>query len=106
MLTDIDTLGPSCDSVKHGCPLEKCFDPISLVCIDFQRLSQIIANLTRENLAEREAEIMKLPWTQTEKDNALVRCRVGHRAWRARNPCFVSMLSLMKTGHPLENEDE
>ena len=26
------------------------------------------ANLTRENLAERDAEITNLPWTQTEKD--------------------------------------
>ena len=33
-------------------------------------MSQIIANLTRENLAEGEAEIMNLPWTQTEKDAA------------------------------------
>ena len=38
-------------------PIENCFDPISFECVDFQRLSQIIANLTRENLAEREAEI-------------------------------------------------
>ena len=81
-------------------PIEDCFDPISFECVDFQRLSQIIANLTRENLAEREAEITNLPWTQTEKDNALARCRVGQRAWRAQNPCFVSMLSLMKTVIP------
>ena len=38
-------------------PIEDCFDPISFECVDFQRLSQIIANLTRENFAEREAEI-------------------------------------------------
>ena len=35
--------------------------------LDFQRLSQIIANYTHENLAEREAEITNLPWTQTER---------------------------------------
>ena len=28
-------------------PIEHCFDPISFDCIDFQRLGQIIANLTR-----------------------------------------------------------
>ena len=40
-------------------PVGKCFDPISFECIDFHGLSQIIASLTRENLAEREAEIGK-----------------------------------------------
>ena len=65
-----------CDAWK---PVGKCFDPISLECIDFQRLSQIIANLTRENLAEREAEIRNLLWTQTEKDNALAKCRLGQQ---------------------------
>ena len=44
-------------------PIEDCLDPISFESVDFQRLSQIIANLTRENLAEREAEITNLPWT-------------------------------------------
>ena len=34
----------------------KCFDPISFECTDFRGLSQIIASLTRENFAEREAE--------------------------------------------------
>ena len=67
-------------------PVGKCFDPISLECIDFQRQSSIIANLTRENLAEREAEITNLPWTQTEKDNALGRCRIGQRAWHVKKP--------------------
>ena len=71
-------------------PVGKCFDPISFECVDFQRLSQIIANLARENLAEREAEITNLPWTQTEKDNALARCRVGHRAWRAKKTFALS----------------
>ena len=47
----------------------KCFDLFSFECINFQGLSQIIANLTRESLAELEAEIRNLPWTQTEKDN-------------------------------------
>ena len=64
----------------------QCFEPISFECIDFQKLCQIIANLTRENLAEREEEIANLPWTQTEKDKALTRCRSGQRAWRAKKP--------------------
>ena len=67
-------------------PIENCFDPISFECVDFQRLSQIIAKLNRENLAEREAEITNLHSTQTEKDNALARFRIGQRAWRIKTP--------------------
>ena len=48
-------------------PIENCFDTSVFECIDFQRLSQMIANLTRETFAERETEITKLPWTQTKK---------------------------------------
>ena len=78
-------------------PVGKCFDPISFECIDFHGLSQIIASLTRESLAEREAETRNLPWTQTEKDSALAKCRIGLRAWRAKKP----MLCL----HAVTNED-
>ena len=87
-------------------PVENCFDPISFECVDFQRLSQIIANLTRENLAEREAEITNLHGTQTEKDNAPARCRVGQRAWRAKKPVLCLGAVTNEDGHPLENEDE
>ena len=48
-------------------PIEDCFDTFSLECIDFQRLSQIIANLTRENLAEREAEVTKPLYGRKQK---------------------------------------
>ena len=87
-------------------PIEDCFDPIFFECVDFQRLSQTIANLTRENLAEREAEITNLLWTQTEKDNALARCRIGQRAWRAKKPVLCLGAVTDEEGHPLENEDE
>ena len=79
---------------------------LSLERIDFQRLSQIIANLTRENLAEREVEIMNLPWTQTEKDNAPARCRIGLRAWRVKKPMLCLNAVTDEDGHSLENEDE
>ena len=46
-------------------PIEDCFDTLSFECIDFQRLSQIIASLTRDNLETRETEVPTLPWTQT-----------------------------------------
>ena len=86
----------SCEAWK---PIENCFDPISFGSIDFQRISQIIANFTRVNLAEREAEIPNLPWTQTEtlfKPDAELDNVLGV----PKKPCFVSVLSLMKTVIP------
>ena len=75
-------------------------------CVDFQSLSQIIANLTRENRAEREAEITNLPATQTEKGTAVARCRIGQRAWRIKKPVLCLSAVTDEDGHPLENEDE
>ena len=92
--------------MKHGSPLGQCFDPITFECTDFQVLSQIIANLTRESLAEREAEMKILPWTQTEKDNALARCRIGLRACRVKKPMLCPNAVTDEDGHPLENEEE
>ena len=99
----LGTLMRCCEAWK---PVEDCFDASSFECIDFQRLSQIIANLTRENLEAREAEVTNVPCTQTEKDTALARCRSGQRAWR--NKKLVLSLSAVtdEEGHILENEDE
>ena len=83
-------------------PIEDCFDTSSFECVDFQRLSQIIANLTRESLEEREAEITNLPWTLTEKDTALARCRGGQRAWRNKKPVLSLSAVTDEEGHPLE----
>ena len=83
----LGTLMRCCESWKR---IEDCFDPISFECVAFQRLSQIIANLTRENLVEREAETTNLPRTQTETDTALARCRNGQRAWRNKKPVLIS----------------
>ena len=71
-------------------PVGKCFEPISFECTDFQKLRDVIANPTRENLGEREAEIANLPGTQTQKDKALTRCRSGQRAWRAEKTRTMS----------------
>ena len=87
-------------------PIEDCFDTLSFECIDFQRLSQIFASLTSENLANREAEVSTVPWTQTEKDIALARCRNGQRAWRNKKPVLTLSAVKDEEGHPLENEDE
>ena len=87
-------------------PIEDCFDTLYFECIDFQRLSQIFASVTRENLQAREAEVSTLPWTQTEKNITLARCRSGQHAWR--NKSLVLTLSAVtdEEGHPLESEDE
>ena len=78
-----------------------CIGPTSFECTDFHRLSQIIASLTHEKLAEREAEIGNSPWTQTEKDNVLANYRLGLRAWRAKKsmPCLYAVTD--EDGHPL-----
>ena len=87
-------------------PVEDCFYALSFECIDFQRLSQIFASLTRENLEAREAEVSTLPWTQTEKDIALARCRSGQRAWRNKKPVLFLSAVTDEGGHSLENDDE
>ena len=87
-------------------PVEDCFDTLSLECIDFQRLSQILASLNRENLEAREAEVTTHPWTQTEKGTASGRCRSGQRAWRNKKLVLSLNAVTDEEGHPLENEDE
>ena len=59
-----------------------------------------------ERSAEREVEILNLPWTQTEKDTALAKCRLGLRAWRSKKPMLCLHAVTDEDGHPLENEDE
>ena len=92
MPTEIDILGRSCAVVRHGKPIGNCLDPISFECVDFQRLSQIIAF--------REAEITNLPRTQTEKGTALAGCIGGQRDGVTRKPCYLSVLSLTKRTIP------
>ena len=93
-------------ALTHCCeawePVGKCFDQWSFECIDFHGLTQIVASLTRERITEREAEIRDLPWTQTEKDNALAKCRLGLRAWRAKKPMLCLHALTDEDGHPLQ----
>ena len=99
----LGTLRRCCEAWE---PVGKCFEPISCESTDFDELSEIIANLNRERLAEREAETRNFPWTQTEKDNALAKCRLGLRAWRVKKPMLCLHAVTDDDGHPLENEDE
>ena len=91
--------------MKHG-SLLKIASIRFFECVDFKRLSQIFAIITRANLAEREAEITNLPCTQTKKDNALARCRGGHRTWRNKKPVLSLSAVTDEEGHKLEIEDE
>ena len=84
----------------------QCFDEITFEYTNFHGLSQIIASLTRENTAEREAAVHNLPWTQTEKDNALARCRLSLRAWVPKKPMLSLHAVTGDEGRPIDDEDE
>ena len=87
-------------------PVGTCFDQCSFECIDFHGVSLIIASLTRKRIAVRETEIRILPWTQTEKENALAKCRLGLRAWRTKKPTLCLHAVTGEDGHLLESEDD
>ena len=53
-----------------------------------------------------KSEITNLPWTQTEKDNALARCRIGQRGWRTKKIVLCLSAVTDEKGHPWENENE
>ena len=84
----------------------QCFDEITFECTNFHRLSQIIASLARENIAEREAAVHNLTWTQTENDNALARCRLSLRAWVPKKPMLCLHAVTGDEGRPIDDEDE
>ena len=69
-------------------------------------LSQIIGSLTRESTAEREVAVHDLPWTHTEKDNALAKCRLSLRAWVSKKPMLSLHAVTDEEGRPLDDEDE
>ena len=87
-------------------PVGKCFGQCSFECVDFHGLSQIVASLTRERIAEREAAAHNLLWTHTEKDNALATCRLSLRAWSPKKPMLCLHAVTDEDGHLLEDEDE
>ena len=62
-------------------PIQECFETSSFWLYRFPETSQIIANLTRETLAECEAEITNL-LQHWQKDTSLARCRGGQGVWR------------------------
>ena len=78
MLAEIDILGHSFDVVRHGSLLKTAYDTSSFECVDFRRFCQIIANLARETLEEREVETTNLPWTQTERTMLQPGAEVGN----------------------------
>ena len=86
--------------------VEDWVETSSIECIDSQIFSQINASLARENFEGREAEVLNLPWTQTEKDTALARCRSGPRAWRKKKPVLSLSTLTDEEEHPSENGDD
>ena len=93
--------------MRHGSPFTIVLTRSRLNVLISGGLVRLLRTLLVKIFTEREAEITNLPWIQTEKDNALARCRSGQRAWRAKkNLCFVLVLSLMKTVIPWTNDDE
>ena len=60
----LGTLMRCCEAWK---PVEDCFDTLSFECLDFQRLSQMFASFTRENLEAREAEDSTIPLDANRK---------------------------------------
>ena len=87
-------------------PVGQCFDKYSLESTNFHGFSQIVASLTRESIAEREAAVHNLPWTQTEKDNALAKCTRSLRAWVSKKPMLCLHAVTDEEGRPLDDEDE
>ena len=69
-------------------------------------LSQIFASLTRENIAELEAAVHNLFWTQTEKDNVLARSRLSLRAWVHKKPMLCLHAPTDDEGRPIDDEDK
>ena len=87
-------------TLMHCCatwePVGQCFDQCSSECKDFHGLSH-----TGENCA-----VHSLPWTQTEKDHALAKCRLSLQAWVSEKPMLCLHAITNEEGHPLEDEDE
>ena len=77
--------------------VEHCSDGITFEYGNFHEQNHMIASLTRGSKAEREDSIHNMPWTQTEKDKALAKCRRSQRAWCAKKPRL--------TFHAVTNEE-
>ena len=87
----------SCDVVRCGNPLEND----STQSPSNASTSKGLVKLLRASLGKT----LHLPWTQTEKDNAIAKCRLGLRAWRAKRLMLCLHAVTDEDGHPLENED-
>ena len=104
--TEIDILGRSCDVERHGSLLKIALSRSLWNVLISGGSARLLRTLLVNYLAEREAEITNLPWTQIEIDTALARCRGGHRAWRNKKLVFSLSAVTDEEGHPLEKEDE
>ena len=69
--------GRSCDVVRHGILLKIALIRFLLNVLTSITLVRLFRILLAEDLAEREAEVKNLPWTQTEQDRTrqCITCR-------------------------------
>ena len=83
----LGTLMRCCEAWK---PIEDCFDTLSFECIDFQRLSQIFASLTRENLEARETEVSNPLLDANRKRHCSDQVQVWTTCLAQQETCAVS----------------
>ena len=106
MPIEIDTLGHSCDAVKHGNLLKIASIRLLLsvsISKDAANLLQVLLVKTLKHVRLRSQTSLG---RKLKKDTALARCRSGQRAWRNKKPVLSLSALTDDEGHPLENDDE
>ena len=102
----IDTSLQSYDAAEVWEHVRQCFSKITFEGRTFHGRAKIIASLTRDNIAAREDAMYNKPWSQTEKDEALARCRRSQRARCVPNTQLTLHTVTDEEGRPLEDANE
>ena len=80
----------SCDVPRRGNPLGNAsIEPHSNASTS-TGLARLLQSSLAKILRNEKQRYGDLPWTQTEKDDALAKCRLGLRAWRATKTTALS----------------
>ena len=77
-------------------PTQHCFDTLSFECVDFQRLSQIFAILTLENIETHETEVWNLSLDEKRKILFWLDVGMANVPGAIINLCWHSVLWQMK----------
>ena len=87
-------------TLMHSCaawdPVGQCFEEVTFECTNFHELSQIIASLTRENIAGREAAVHNLPGCRLKKTMPLPGAEIANGHGPPRSQCPASTQSRMR----------